>query len=195
MSDDEMNETAAEDVKAEQAPDNEPSLDELLADFGLDSKSDEATNKQSETRSDVKDDLQDVVSYVRSEIETKQQERDSSDLASAVESVKGDLDIDPELVEGWLNARASKDKRLTQLWENRGSDPARWNKAVEALGRDFAKVMGSKPNSEISEDVEAVAAAVRGASTKNPEPTDDIPDNVEQMSGAEFEKWVKSLSK
>lgn len=108
------------------------------------------------------------------------------DINDAVKAVRGEHEhVSERLVKGWLNAAAEEDPRLKSVFANRFKEPAKWEKALGALKREFAKEQSKLPDREVTEDVAAVAAAVRGASHKAPPET---PPNYGAMSQSEFEK-------
>lgn len=108
------------------------------------------------------------------------------DINKAIGVVRGSLDpdkYDDALVEGYLNALATKDPRLAAAWQNRHNQPQAFQKILAAVGREFQKKHGTMPDRQATEDREAVTAAVRGASTKAPE--GKAPD-FSRMSTSEF---------
>ena len=53
------------------------------------------------------------------------------------------------------------------------NDPAGWNKILSATAREFSKEFTSPADKDLTEDREAIAAAVRNASSKTPEAPDE----------------------
>ena len=94
------------------------------------------------------------------------------DMDDLVKSVRGDLDpdvFDSEMVESWVDGQARKDQRLTQAWLNRHNNPAQFERVKSELAKSFGKKFSKLPDRQATEDSEAVAAAVRGASQRAPE--------------------------
>jgi len=110
-------------------------------------------------------------------------------LAETVKDVRGDVPqevVDDDLVEAWLDARARKEPRLQQAWLQKDANPKQWSRIKSELGREFKKKFDKMPDRAVTEDRAAVAAAVRGASTKaSAEPAP----NLGSMSPQEFEKF------
>jgi hypothetical protein len=114
------------------------------------------------------------------------------DIEKTIDKVRGELDpsyFDKDFVEGWLNAQAAKNPALSGIFEGRFTNPARFERAVAGLTTAFNKKYGRMPDRAATEDREAVAAAVRGASTKalNTKPPD-----FSKLSNKEFAEKVRS---
>lgn len=128
------------------------------------------------------------------ELTAMRQEQFKNDIGKAVESIRGDLDpnvFDNELVESWLDAQARKDERLQKVWNQRHQNPRDWQRAQETLGKLFqTKIRGKLPDRNATEDRDAVAAAVRGASTQAPA---EQPQNWKGMTNAEYREAVRKL--
>ena len=59
------------------------------------------------------------------------------EISTTIEVLKGDLKVDPDYVDFWVNKRAMDDPRLRDIFENRLSNPAAWKKVVKALVPEF----------------------------------------------------------
>ena len=119
------------------------------------------------------------------------QRRFKADMATTVEAVRGDLDadyFDDNWIESWIDGQAKDDRRLAKAWVDRAQNPKQFQKIVGELGRRFTKKFSSFPDKQATEDKDAVAAAVQGASTKAPE---DKPTNYVGMSDAEFSESIR----
>jgi len=95
-----------------------------------------------------------------------------ADMKSAVDKVRGEMPSDKftdGMVRGWLDERAVEDERLKRAWVNRHASPAAFERVLAELGRNFAKNFSSDVDAGATEDRDAVAAAVRGASTTPPD--------------------------
>lgn len=116
-------------------------------------------------------------------------------LAEAVAKVKsfGELEMDDLLVEGVLHKLAADDPRLIQAFQNRGRDPQGFNQVLKKVAETI-KTKSVRPDPKLSEDSEAVRAAVRGQHANTQE--DDKPDaaKLRDMSDAEFAAYKRSLS-
>lgn len=133
----------------------------------------------------------DEIRAMRAEFQQVAQDRFKREISETVKDIRGDVDpevVDDEMVEAWLDAKARKDPRLAQAFANKANKPREWSQIKSALGREFKKKWDKIPDRAVTEDREAVAAAVRGASTKaSPEP----PANLGGMSTAEYRQHVR----
>lgn len=163
-------------------------LDALLKEF----ETQDQTTKSETTTETKPDDLQEVVAYVRNQQQSEILEQSRKDLSEAARIVKGDLKIDDEIAEGYLHARANKDPRVAQAWAKRHENPSAYQKVLKSLGGDFAKKFADLPDQAATEDRAAVAAAVRGASTRTQEPAIDTK-QLQGMNDAQFAAFKRSL--
>ena len=107
-----------------------------------------------------------------------------------VNDIKGEIVIDNDLVEGWLIKQANKDRRLDQAFNERDTNPQKWSAVETELKKKFHKVASQMIDKEATDDRNAVAAAVKGASTKVPA---DPPPDFSTMSAAEFQAAKRRL--
>lgn len=118
-------------------------------------------------------------------------ERFQKAISPVLQKVRGDVpsDVfdDDELI-AWMDAKAKRDPRLQNAWSNRDKNPQAWDRVVDGLSRDFAKKFTPRIDERATADREAVAAAVRGASTRAPE--GKAPDFA-GMSNVEFREAHK----
>lgn len=114
---------------------------------------------------------------------------DREDLERLVKDVKGDLDFDDDLVEAWIDTQARKDPRLQRAWLEREGNPKAFGQIAKELGKSFAKRASKRPDPALTEDREAVVAAVRGASThRAPE---SAPPSYGGLSNVEYRNEVR----
>lgn len=135
------------------------------------------------------DDLQDLLQWAREQRESKARETFNTELSDAVKAVKelSETSIPDRLVKGYLNTMADEDPRIKAAWENRHSNPAGWKAALKKVA---AELKNDTPNvdSSVTEDREAMTAAVRGVRTK-----DQAAPDVNKMSSQEFNKHLQEL--
>ena len=147
-----------------EAPDE---LDKLLQQYAEESKPEATT--QPEQTGDANDHLLQRIDALESDLTRF---KSGADMQDTIKAIRGELDeevFDDDLIEGWLDKQAQKDPRLTRAWANRHNDPKAFDKVKASLGQAFSQKFANMPNKEATEDREAVAAAVRGTSTKTPE--------------------------
>lgn len=111
------------------------------------------------------------------------------DISRLVNEVRGDSDIEPDLVEAWIDAQARKDIRLQRAWLERDVNPQAFQNIAKGLAKEFAKRASKRIDPQVTEDRAAVAAAVRGASTHRAPETP--PPNYAQQSNAEYRRSVR----
>jgi hypothetical protein len=98
-------------------------------------------------------------------------EKEKSDLANVIKEIKGEQSIPDYAIRGWLSTVAESDPRINNVWEQRQSNPAAAKKLIASLKAQFVaeQAKNKGPDPEATSDKMAVAAAVRGNSTKAPE--------------------------
>jgi hypothetical protein len=122
----------------------------------------------------------DEITALRAEVSRQSYE---SDMKALVTQVKGDLDVDYEDVERWLNTKADKDPRLTKAWDERHTNKARFQEVAKALvpeyqeyAASFAKRVAKPAEGKKDEDDgkdagkgdKGLAAAIRSARDASP---------------------------
>jgi hypothetical protein len=163
-------------------------LDSLLAEFDQGTKKPDTVSSP-DTKPTLPDALAQDVQALKSQAQEWAQEKNKRAIAETVDDIRGDVPkevFDDEMVEAWLDAQARRDPRLAQAWLQREQNSQKWGKVKAELGRQLAKKAGSLPDRNATDDREAVAAAVRGASAKaavEPAP------NFGAMTDAELRKY------
>lgn len=112
------------------------------------------------------------------------------DLDATIKNIVGDLKIPERFSKGWIDQVARENPKVANAFVNRANDPASWNRIEKALSKEMAKDFKAlTPIDEPSTvDHNAVAAAVRGASTNVP--TSQEP-KLGSMSAREGRNHVK----
>jgi hypothetical protein len=179
---DETQASAAPDVTVDSARNDGADLDSLLAQFETEAKKPEPVSPP-QTRQQQPAQVDPNVSRLLSRF-------DREDLAKLVNVVKGDLDYDEDIVEAWIDTQARKDPRLQRAWLEREGNPKAFEQIARELSKSFAKRTAKRPDPALTEDREAVVAAVRGASThRAPE---SQPPAFGSLSNGEFRNEVRS---
>ncbi len=164
------------------AQNNVPDLDSLLSDFESQTKPQPAPNAAQPAKDDVVLQLQRKVEQLeRSQTAT----REKDDLTKVIKDLKGEAPVPDWAVRGWLSTVAEQNPAINDIWNNRESNPSAAKKLVASLKKQWdAEQAKNKPvDTEATSDKMAVAAAVRGTSTKAPE---ESPKNYGAMNGTEF---------
>lgn len=123
-----------------------------------------------------------------------------SDMDETISVIRGDVDsemFDDTIIEGWLNAEAHKDPRVSMAFMKRHENPGAYKKVRESLAKKFQGRFKDLPDKNVTEDRDAVASAVRGASKSAPETDDfnraDILKMAETNPSA-FKAWQREQS-
>lgn len=142
------------------------SLDDLLASWESPSSDNSGDDRSSVDKAAPSDKTDPQEARIRALEEQLAASAYRNEMASVVSTVKGDLEVDDDLVEYWVNKRAESDPRLVSLWENRDGNAGRFKSALNALKEEFGEfakerlVVGQAQNRESSR---RAASAVAGA--------------------------------
>ena len=115
------------------------------------------------------------------------------DLSKVIGEVRGEFPsdkFDDLFVESWLDAMARRDKEIIRAWDKRNEDPAKFNRLVKGLSKQFAK-SNSKflgYDEKATEDRELVAHAVRGGS--KPAPEERMPE-LGSLPDGEYRQYIR----
>ena len=113
------------------------------------------------------------------------------DLDEAVSGIVGDLKVPRRMATGWLDQMARERPAIANAFMQKDSNPQGWKQVQNSLAKEFAREVESVSfDKNVSEDRSAVAAAVRGASTKAPT---DPPPNYASMSNAELRDEMRKM--
>ena len=179
----------ASDPKATEA--QAPSVEDLLKEFDQGEK---PAQPEPTPASDLtKERFDQVLSYVEDSIQEKQAAKFEKDLASAVKTVVGDSELDPEYVEGVLQARGAKSGAFRNAWMQRDQEPDKWNGVLRAVGKELSARSKGQPDQAATDDLAAATAAVRSSATKPAQPFPNAK-QINQMTDAEFAKFKKGLA-
>ena len=183
--------TAATETDDQAKPDTEDKgaqkddLDQVLSEF--DEKTAGSEDKPEQT---AKPEDTDAIARVERLERQIRETQTKSDLASAAIVVRGDLDsdrFDDATVIALMDAEARKDERISRAFLERDTNPKQYQRVLEGLSRKIAEKFTSLPDKGVTEDLDAVAQAVR-SSGKAPE--GKAPD-YSKMSDTEFREAVE----
>lgn len=184
--------TAKPVVEGNDAQTQADDFDTLLSQFDEGEKKPAATTQtQPDPKAGTDNDLKATLEQMKAFVGEAHGLRFRQDMDATIKDVRGDLDpemFDTDFVESWLDAQARKNPKLATAWTNRHANPKAFEKVKTELGRQFVGKYGKLPDKGLTEDREAVSAAVRGASTKAPE---QKPPDYSGMSNAEFREAHK----
>lgn len=146
--------------------DGDLDLDALLAQYD-----DEPAQQQVHTPQRPNGGSDDEIAALRQELATLRGEvvgsRVNADVKAAAAAVRGDLNadqFDDDFMVAFLDGQARKDPRFAVAFAQREANPQAYQRVLKAMGKTFATKYSPKVDHNATEDVNAVAAAVRGAS-------------------------------
>lgn len=178
------------DGQAAPAPEanNNATLDELLGEFN------EPTPEPAKPKGD---DLSRVVDYVDNMAAKESQREFDNAVDTAVKSIKADdsaAKYPDRMIKGHLNALADENPQFKNAFLNRDKNPAAWKKSLDWASKEFSKDISSVPDDQLTSDLEAAQASVRGISNEAPDaPKAKTSAELTKMSDAEFRAYKASL--
>lgn len=170
------------------------SLDDLLSEF------DEQVQPEVQSPQPVVED-QSEMNALRAEIaelkafrDASEQQQSRNSLNETVNQMQGlnDTlkDVNPNLIEGFLQVKASQDPRIAQAWMHRHVNPEGFNKVLKGLSDDLAG--NFRPvDKAVTDDLAALKSAVTEAPAEPPTVTNA---DLNSMSDAEFAAYKQKLS-
>lgn len=173
-----MTETDVAEDQTTQEEGASDDLDSLLNEFS------EATKPTEQPKVELND-VQEVVSYVQEERAAKAEQTTKADIDAAVDSIADNLDIEvpsKRIIRGLLQDIASNDKAIQQAFAQRNENPQAWKAALKRATNEMKEELSV--DQEATSDREALTSAVRSASTKQPEPQEEV--DLNSMSDQEF---------
>lgn len=117
---------------------------------------------------------------------------EEADIKKAVATVKEQFDAPDDFIEVALGHKARQDAKFLAVYNNRGKNPAAWNAALKAVGREFGSKYAFKADPQLSENVRAAKLSTQGSqSTQNSKAQGD--DAIfESKNGRDFERAWES---
>lgn len=126
----------------------------------------------------------------RNQYEADQARKAINDTVGQMQGLNETLkDMNPDLIEGFLQTRASRDPRISQAWMNRHSNPDGFEKVLKGLSDELAGNV--RPiDQKATDDHAALKAAVSEAPVQSAPSAADL----NKMSDAEFAAYKASLA-
>lgn len=131
--------------------------------------------------------MNEVLSYIR---QSQQRETEAA-INNTVKAVKGELNIGDDVVRGFIEVQAAKDKSLQKAFAERISDPQGWEKYQKRLGDDFMKQFPAV-DSKATNDTNELLSAVQSSKQSDNVGSDETP-NYETMDDSEFRKALQGI--
>lgn len=139
------------------------------------------------------EDVNAIASFVKQQQQEAQQKEIDSAINSAVGTIKeglGDLKISEKMIKRYMNGMASEHQDLVDAFNARNDNPKAWAEAQKKVLTEIKDEFSI--DNEVTEDREALIAAVRGTSSKPV--TEEAPD-FSSMSDREFNAHKMKLRK
>jgi len=173
---------ASEEVEGAQ----EPSLDSLLSEY------EEPKEEPKQAPQPVAPISPDIQNFMARQIK-KDNDQAISEAAESIREAVGETSLPTKWFEGQLHLAGAKDPRLTEAFQNRESNPAKWNNIVKALGQELKSDL-TPVDTAATDSWNAVEASVRSASTSAPKQASEIDAKaLKNMSDQEFEAYRKEM--
>lgn len=184
------------DAHAAEGAQDKTDIESILAEY------DEEEQKSAPVKPDsgksAEADVTTALAEFRNFQRSQQQKEDRADLLKAAQEIRGDIGADvwsdDEIID-WLDGQARKHAGLKNGFLKRSENPAAWNKAIGDFGKVFQGKFSKMPDAKVTADRETVSHAVRGASTKAPDPDEKSVAELAMMHPIEKERYIKDLAK
>ncbi len=170
-----------------EAPDTGKTLSELRAEYERSLASQSASDKDKSPGELTA--LRKEVESLRAEAAERSYRKTMGD--TIVPTVLGDLKVDADLVEMWVNKQAQDDPELMALWNERTAKPKEFKAAIAALAPEFKKYAEAKglvqpeKGGKKSDDGK-LQSQLRSARETQPSKHDFGSVNLSKMSDQEF---------
>ena len=168
----------------------ETDVDKLVAEFETGGKKDYSLVKP----------LVDVIKPLASYVQQQRVRDENAEVAksidaavSTIKSVDNLKDVSNKLVSGYLQGRASEDAEFAAAYQNRNKNPAAWQEHLVKARVDFMEDIKSINERNLRSDVEAAAAAVRGAGSAGEVKQEVAVEDLFAMSDTEFRAHKNKL--
>jgi hypothetical protein len=170
----------------------EDGLDELLKEF--DAKKEASPQKEPDKTPEPKatEVPIEVLATLEKRLNDYEAKQTRRELENLFDRITVGVQADSLDAEAFLNAKALRDPRINQAYIQREANPKRWDKVEAELYKEFSKRFGKKVDKQVTESRDAVAAAVRSASTAAPQ-RDITQRDIETMSKSDFDDMSRKL--
>lgn len=169
-------------------------LDQLLSQYEEEQPG--ASKSEPEAKPGTEADYSRLASEVEALKKQQHEERVAKEVDDLVDQIRGESEVSPRLVRGWLDQIARENPKLANAYFNPNAGTKERQKIQNGLAKEFHKEFsGSRIDPKATEDRAAVTAALRGASKQAPGDDDIDEAAVAKMTDAEFEAWSKTQMK
>lgn len=141
--------------------------------------------QQAQSQQQMMNALSQVSTEVQSFKQMQMQQKVNADVDRAVSIVNQKLKVDPDYAEALLNVEYSKNPSFKRIFDNREKNPYAYEKALGVLADKLYSKVQVRQDPQLAENIRAAQSSQRTmATTKQPGPTDGVPDDPR-----EFERW------
>jgi len=185
------NDQADGETRTESQPEadtDDKSLDELLSEFEVNPPEPEKPQKPDP----------DIAERLAALEAVEAQRSYKAGIEGAVQSLKADEFVGKftdRAVNGFLHALAADNPKFRQSWEQRGQSPDAWRQSLSWAKKEFRKDF-RLPDDQLTSDIEAAQASVRGMSNEPPgpdKPAMPSPSELGMMSDADFKRLKQKM--
>lgn len=125
-----------------------------------------------------------VLSKIVQEAQTRKVQADINNAVAFIKQKVGG-EIEDEMLEVALDLKARRDPRFLQVFNDRDKNPAAWNKALDAVSREFGKKFSVRSDPQLVENQRAVRASQGAISTPH-----QVPGEWNGIDQSDFDrKW------
>lgn len=189
----ETKEAPKEETSADGGAAQQVDLDDLLKEF--DERKDSATSEETKAKPEAKEPSQvdlEAIATLERRLNEQEQREQRRELERLFDQISDGTNGDAVYAEAYLNAQAIRNPKLNQAWAQRNSNPKAWDKVFGELKSGFVKFAGKRVDKQATESKEAVASAIRSASTAAPQ-RDITNREVETMSKSDFDELQRKM--
>lgn len=168
-------------------------LDELLKEF--DERRETASPKESAPVSEPKASEQidvNALAALEQRLNAADAREQRRELERLFDRFTDGVSADAIDAEAFLNSMALREPRINQAYLNRGNSPKAWEKVERTLKQEFQKRFGKAVDKQVTESRDAVASAVRSASTAAPQ-KDFTDKEIVNMSKDEWDDLQRKM--
>lgn len=173
-----------------------PDLEALLSEYEQETQVEQQA-QPSEPQTPDPDRLNQVYSYVEQQQRQAMERETNEAIANSVKTIKDGMEmhLPDNVIEGYLEQMARKDSRIANAFLQRDKNPQGWNNVLKGVQRAIVNDFNSLPDPKVNEDRQAVAAAVRSASTKQQQTDDFDEKKVRGMSANDLYAQFPELTR
>lgn len=189
-----MSEQAVSNADVEAKPSTEEGaaqeddLDALLNEFDSTTETSNEPDQNTEQQGLSDEDRQLLQSF--------RQEQESKAVDDTIKSIKEhmpeDIGLSDKAFKRVVLGMASDDARIAEAYALRNTSPDAWAAVQKSIAKEIAKDYGNRPDSTATDTHNAIAAAVRSASTSSPSNETITEKDMNNMSDADFKKMTQA---